>query len=111
MSEFIEPEIETGIPCFVCKKHSGLDCAGRESDEATMCKYCFKKHWDKVCKEQDEYEKAYFEKLRKNDMNENETKMSLHELLYKSGKPIGDNKPKEDLRKVFDELRKNTKKM
>lgn len=41
--------------------------------------------------------------------NESEAKMGLHELLYKCGKPIGDNKPKADLRKVFDELHKNTK--
>ena len=35
-----EPKIETGIPCFNCKKQSGLDCAGREKDEATLCDEC-----------------------------------------------------------------------
>lgn len=31
---------ETGILCFRCKKRSGTDCAGRKSDESTLCKPC-----------------------------------------------------------------------
>ena len=69
--EFIEPEIETGIPCFVCKKHSGLDCGGRKPDESTMCKYCFKKHWDKETQLQKEHEKSYFEKLKEQNDDDN----------------------------------------
>ena len=63
MEEFIEPEIETGIPCYICGKHSGLDCAGRAPDEATKCKFCFKKWLDEERRSQEEHEKAYFKKL------------------------------------------------
>lgn len=77
--EFIEPEIETGIPCFVCKEHSGLDCAGRKPNESTMCGKCFKSHWSKVCKEQDDYEREYFRKLRRKFCNKCNKKFSdLH---------------------------------
>jgi len=33
-------ERETGIPCFECGKRSGIDCPGRNPDEATRCKVC-----------------------------------------------------------------------
>jgi len=33
---------ETGIPCFKCKKRSGIDCAGRKPDESTLCHQCLK---------------------------------------------------------------------
>jgi len=36
-------EKETGILCFVCGNHSGIDCPGRRSDEATRCKACMSK--------------------------------------------------------------------
>jgi len=36
-----EKIIETGIPCFRCKKRSGIDCGGRKPDEATLCNPCF----------------------------------------------------------------------
>lgn len=32
---------KTGILCFNCKKRSGIDCAGREPDESTLCDPCF----------------------------------------------------------------------
>lgn len=41
--EFVEIHHETGIPCFKCKERSGIDCAGRGPDEATLCVVCFQK--------------------------------------------------------------------
>jgi len=43
MSEFREIHRETGIPCFKCKERSGIDCAGRRPDEATLCVVCLDK--------------------------------------------------------------------
>lgn len=45
---YIPPiEFETGIPCFECKKRSGLDCAGRKPDESTRCRKCLDKNREK----------------------------------------------------------------
>jgi len=38
--DLMEPNIETGIPCFKCKKRSGIDCAGRKTNEPTLCTAC-----------------------------------------------------------------------
>jgi len=45
--------LETGIPCFKCKKRSGIECPGRKSDESTLCNPCFQ-----VQRLKDEYEQA-----------------------------------------------------
>lgn len=43
--EFDETEErETGILCFECGNHSGIDCPGRRADEATRCKACMRKY-------------------------------------------------------------------
>jgi hypothetical protein len=34
---------ETGIPCFECGKHSGIDCPGRKPNESTRCIGCMEK--------------------------------------------------------------------
>lgn len=39
---------ETGIPCFVCDKHSGIDCAGREPGERTRCRVCLDEFMKKL---------------------------------------------------------------
>jgi|AntAceMinimDraft_13_1070369.scaffolds.fasta_scaffold53058_1 hypothetical protein len=44
---------ETGIPCFRCKKRSGIDCPGRKDDEATLCDPCYQ-----IQRLKDEYEQA-----------------------------------------------------
>lgn len=41
-------EKETGIPCFECGEQSGIDCPGRNSDEATRCVLCMRKFLDQI---------------------------------------------------------------
>ena len=43
----------TGIPCFRCKKRSGINCPGRKPDEPTLCNPCFQ-----VQRLKDDYEQA-----------------------------------------------------
>ncbi len=38
---------KTGIPCFECGWHSGIDCPGRKPDEATRCVLCMVKFMQK----------------------------------------------------------------
>jgi hypothetical protein len=40
MNEYVEPEIETDVLCFQCGIRYGLDCAGREENESTLCSPC-----------------------------------------------------------------------
>lgn len=40
--KYKEKIVETGIPCFACKKKSGMDCPGRKPNEATRCYGCTK---------------------------------------------------------------------
>lgn len=42
VDEFGIPYRYTGIPCFECGKRSGIDCPGREPNEATRCVRCLK---------------------------------------------------------------------
>ena len=39
---------ETGIPCFVCGKNSGIDCPGRKPNEATRCRKCLDEYMDSI---------------------------------------------------------------
>ena len=58
---------ETGIPCFQCKERSGLDCPGREPDEATLCVVCFEKRMKQMRKEQADHLRAYRKSLISGD--------------------------------------------
>ncbi len=49
---------KTGIPCFECGWHSGIDCPGRKPDEATRYVLCLEKFMQKQDNEMDNWEES-----------------------------------------------------
>lgn len=56
-----KPIIETGIPCFQCGERSGIDCPGRELDEATLCEPCFEKRMAAEKEAQSRHQASFLE--------------------------------------------------